>query len=103
MCIRDRPVVEFGGNVIADIVRMEIENDLLKSTRGSMVWRQALLTGSVNAQLGQVVLDVVPEGQGDQLLHRGKLTNNDGQIDINGDFQLGSGRELPGRCATKTQ
>jgi len=82
------PVAEFGGNVLADIVKVDIENNLLKSTRGSVVWRQASLAGTVNAQLGQVVLDVVPESQGDQLLHRGKLTNKDGQLDINGDFQL---------------
>ncbi len=82
------PVAEFGGNVLADIIKLEIENDLLKSTRGSVVWRQASVAGAVNAQLGQVVLDVVPEGQGDQLLHKGKLTNKDGQLDITGDFQL---------------
>ena len=82
------PVAEFGGNVIADIVKMEIENNLLKTTRGSVVWRQASVTGAVNAQLGQVVLDVVPETQGDQLVHKGKLSNKDGQLDINGDFQL---------------
>jgi len=82
------PVAEFGGNVIADIIKLEIESNVLKSTRGSVVWRQASVAGAVNAELGQVVFDIVPEPQGDQLLHKGKLTNTDGQLDINGDFQL---------------
>ena len=82
------PVVEFGGAVLADIIKLEIESNLLKSTRGSVVWRQASVEGAVNAELGQVVLDIVPESQGDQLLHKGKLTNTQGQLEIDGDFQL---------------
>ena len=46
------------------------------------------MAGAVNVQLGQVVLDIVPESQGDQLLHKGKLTNTQGQLEIDGDFQL---------------
>lgn len=82
------PVAEFGGNMLADIVKLEIENKLLKSTRGSVIWREAVVSGAVNAQLGQVVLDITPEQQGEQLMHRGTLSNQSGQLDINGEFQL---------------
>ena len=82
------PVAEFGGNVLADIVKVETENNLLKSTRGSVIWREATVSGAVSAQLGQVVVDIVPDPQGEQMLHNIKLTNSDGQVDIDGDLQL---------------
>jgi len=82
------PVAEFGGNVLADIVRLELDNNLLRSTRGSVVWREATVKGAVTAQLGQVVVDIVPEPDGEQLVHKVKLSNTDGQLEINGDLQL---------------
>lgn len=85
------PVAEFSGNVLADIETLELRNNLLRSTRGSIVWRKATVSGAVEAELGQVVLDIVPETEGDQLSHRGKLTNQDGQLEIKGDFQIDQG------------
>ena len=79
------PVAEFGGSVLANITRLELQNMLLKTTEGQILWRNAAVTGAVRAKLGQVQLDITPETDS---LHRAKLTNRDGQIEINGDFQI---------------
>ncbi|OED39181.1 hypothetical protein AB833_16750 [Chromatiales bacterium (ex Bugula neritina AB1)] len=82
------PIAEFDGIVMADIERVEVQNNLLKSTRGTVVWRNAEVQGALQAELGQVVVDIIPEKVEGSYSHRGKLSNSDGQIDINGEFQL---------------
>lgn len=82
------PVAEFGGRVIADIESLELENNLLKTTQGTVVWRNAIVTGALEAKLGQIVLDIVPELLEGKQLHRGKLTSKDGELEINGDLQI---------------
>ncbi len=82
------PVAEFGGRVIADIESLELENNLLKRTRGTVVWRNATVSGALQARLGQIVLDIVPELQEGVQNHRGKLTNQDGELEIDGDLSI---------------
>lgn len=82
------PVADFGGRVIADIEKLEVENNLLKTTHGTIVWSNAVVTGLVEASLGQVVLDVVPKPIDGNPSHEGKLSSKDGDLDIKGDFQI---------------
>ena len=82
------PVADFGGTVIADIESLSLENNLLTETQGTVIWRQARVTGLVEAQLGQVVFDVEPKAIDGKPAHIGKITNTDGDLDINGDFQI---------------
>lgn len=76
------PVAEFGGIVLADITKVEIENNLLKSSDGTVTWRDAEVKNTV--KLGQVVFDIEPQGE----QHIGKLSNTDGQLDIRGEVLL---------------
>ena len=64
------PVAEFGGILLADIEDLELENNLLKRTVGTLTWNNAEVKNTV--LLGQVVFDIVPQGE-DQ--HIGKLSN----------------------------
>lgn len=82
------PVADFSGNLIADIEELQLENNLLTTTTGTVVWRNALVTGLVEAKLGQVVLDVVPKPIDGKPGHVGKLSNTDGDLDISGDFEI---------------
>ncbi len=82
------PVADFGGNVIADIEDLQLENNLLTTTTGTVVWRNALVTGLLEAKLGQVVLDIVPKSVDGNPGHAGKLSNTDGDLDITGDFEI---------------
>ncbi len=82
------PVADFAGTVMADVERIEVQNNLLKSTRGTVIWRNAEVMGGLQAKLGQVVLDIVPEPVGDSYSHRGTLSNTDGQLEIKGEFEL---------------
>ena len=82
------PVADFGGNVIADIQNLELENNLLTTAQGTVIWRNALVTGLVEAALGQVVLDVEPKPIDGRPAHIGKLSNSDGDLEIKGDFQI---------------
>ena len=68
----------------ADIDTLELVNSKLHSTTGLVNWRNAAVSGAVNAKLGNVTLEVTP----DKNLHRGKLTNANGELEINGDFQI---------------
>ena len=54
------PVAEFGGILLADIEDLELENNLLKRTVGTLTWNNAEVKNTV--LLGQVVFDIVPEG-----------------------------------------
>ena len=77
------PVAEFGGILLADIEDLELENNLLKRTVGTLTWNNAEVKNTV--LLGQVVFDIVPEGE-DQ--HIGKLSNTDGQLELRGEVVL---------------
>ncbi len=78
------PVASFAGVINADIDSLELLNNKLHSTTGLVNWRNAEVSGAVNARLGNVTLEVTP----DKNLHRGKLTNADGELEIDGDFQI---------------
>ncbi len=78
------PVANFDGVINADIDTLELVNSKLHSTTGLVNWRNAAVSGAVNAKLGNVTLEVTP----DKNLHRGKLTNANGELEINGDFQI---------------
>lgn len=82
------PVADFGGKVIADIENLELENNLLTTAQGTVIWSNALVTGLVEAKLGQVVLDFEPKPVDGQAAHIGKLSNTDGDLEIKGDFQI---------------
>lgn len=82
------PVADFDGNVIADIEELELVNNLLTTARGTVVWSNAGVTGLVEANLGQLVLDIVPKPVDGQPGHAGKLSNKDGDLDISGDFEI---------------
>ncbi len=77
------PVAEFGGILLADIEDLELENNLLKRTVGTLTWNQAEVKNTV--LLGEVVFDIVPQGE-DQ--HIGKLSNTDGQLELSGEVLL---------------
>jgi len=77
------PVAEFGGILLADIEDLELENNLLKRTVGTLTWNNAEVKNTV--LLGQVVFDIVPQGE-DQ--HIGKLSNTDGQLELRGEVVL---------------
>lgn len=76
------PVAEFGGIILADIVDLELENNLLKRTEGTLRWNKAEIKNTV--LLGQVVFDIVPQGE----QHIGKLSNTDGQLELRGEVLL---------------
>lgn len=76
------PVAQFAGVLLADIEELELENNLLKRTQGKLIWSNAEVVNAV--KLGQVVFDVVPEGD----LHIGNLSNSNGQLDLSGAVQL---------------
>lgn len=82
------PIVDFGGNLIADIESLVLENNLLAETAGTVVWRNATLTGGLEAQLGQVVVDVTPQALDGRSGHVVVLSNNEGDLDINGEVQI---------------
>lgn len=77
------PVAEFGGILLADIKDLELENNLLKRTTGTLTWNSAEVKNTV--LLGQVVFDIVPQGE-DQ--HIGTLSNTDGQLELRGEVLL---------------
>ena len=78
------PVASFAGVIDADIDSLELVNSKLHTTNGVVNWRDAVVSGAVNAKLGNVTLEISP----DDNLHRGKLTNADGELEIDGDFQI---------------
>lgn len=82
------PIVDFGGNLIADVETLELENNLLKTALGSLVWRNALVTGGLQAELGQVLIDVVPEDVDGTAGHRATLSNQGGDIELSGNLQI---------------
>ncbi len=82
------PVADFEGQLLADIENLELKNNLLTTAKGTVIWSDALVTGLVEAKLGQVVLDFEPESIDGQAVHVGKLTNSDGDLDIKGDVQI---------------
>ncbi len=82
------PIVDFGGNLIADIETLELENNLLTETKGTIVWRNAQVTGGLQAELGQVVLDVAPQPVDGQTSHIAKISNKDGDLEISGEMQI---------------
>ncbi len=82
------PIVDFGGNLIADIETLDLENNLLKTARGTVVWRNALVTGGLQAELGQVVLDVEPQPIDGRPAHVAKISNKDGDLELNGELQI---------------
>ena len=51
------PVAEFGGIVQANIEELELENNLLKRTLGTLTWTKAEIKNTV--QLGEVLFDLV--------------------------------------------
>lgn len=82
------PIVDFGGNLIADIETLQLENNLLKTTRGTVVWRNAEVTGGLQAALGQVVLDVEPQQVDGKPAHIATLSSKDGDLELNGEVQI---------------
>ena len=76
------PVAQFAGVVLADIEELELENNLLKRTQGKLIWSSAEVINTV--KLGQVVIDIVPEGD----IHVATLSNKDGQLELSGGVQL---------------
>ncbi len=80
------PVAEFGGILLADIKDLELENNLLKRTEGTVTWNKAEVQSAVaTVLLGDVVFDIIPQGE-DQ--HIGKLSNTDGQLELSGEVLL---------------
>ena len=82
------PIVDFGGNLMADIETLELENNLLKTTRGTVIWRNAQVTGGLQAELGQVVLDVEPQPIDGKPAHVATISNKDGDLELNGELQI---------------
>lgn len=82
------PIVDFGGSLLADIQSLALEDNLLTETKGSVVWRNAQVTGAVQASLGQVVLDIAPQPVDGLPSHIAKISNNDGDLEINGEMQI---------------
>jgi len=82
------PIVDFGGNLLADIESLELENNLLTETTSTLIWRNATVTGGLQASLGQVVVDVVPQPVDGKPAHIVKISNNDGDLEINGEMQI---------------
>jgi len=78
------PVAEFGGVVNAQIDNAQLRGQILQQFSGLVTWRNAAVTGAVNANLGSVSLEVRPQGDS----HRGKISNADGDLDVNGELQL---------------
>ena len=76
------PIAQFGGVILANLEELELENNLLKRTQGTLIWSSAEVINTV--KLGQVVLDIVPDGE----LHVATLSNTDGQLDLSGTVQL---------------
>ena len=79
------PLAQFAGVLLADIEELELENNLLKRTQGKLIWSNSEIDAlNTELKLGQIVLDVVPEGD----LHIGNLSNSNGQLDLSGAVQL---------------
>lgn len=76
------PVAQFGGVLLADLEQLELENNLLKSTQGKIIWSKAEVINT--AKLGQVVFDIVPQGE----QHIGKLSNSGGEVELRGEILL---------------
>lgn len=82
------PIVDFGGNLIADIESLELENNLLTETTGTVIWRNAQVTGGLQAELGQVVLDIAPQPADGKMAHLATISNSDGDLEINGEMRI---------------
>ena len=82
------PIVDFGGNLVADIETLELQNNLLKSTRSTVIWRNAEVTGALQAALGQVVVDVVPQPIDGKPAHIATLSSKDGDLELDGEVQI---------------
>jgi hypothetical protein len=82
------PIVDFGGNILADIDFLELENNLLTETKGTVIWRDAQVTGGLQAALGQVILDVEPQAGDGVQAHIAKISNADGDLEIDGEMQI---------------
>lgn len=80
------PVAQFAGILLADIEELELENNLLKSTQGKLIWSNAeIISPAISTlKLGQVVFDVVPQGD----LHVGNLSSSNGQLELSGAIEL---------------
>lgn len=82
------PIVDFGGNLIADIQSLALENNLLTQAAGTLIWRSAIVTGGLEAKLGQVVVDVTPQPLDGKPAHVVKISNTDGDLNINGEVRI---------------
>lgn len=78
------PVATFDGILNADIDFIKLVNSRLQTTAATLNWRSAKINGAVNANLGNVELAITPDND----LHRGKLSNANGELEIDGDFQI---------------
>lgn len=78
------PVAQFAGTLNAAVDTMIVVQNRLRTTTGKVIWRNAVVSGAVNAKLGQITVDVAPEGEA----HLATLVNSAGELDIKGDFRL---------------
>jgi len=81
------PIAKFAGVLLADIEEITLENNLLKRTQGKLIWSSAQVDSQMagSVKLGQVVFDIVPDGEEQ---HVGKLSNTNGQLELNGEVLL---------------
>lgn len=79
------PIAAFSGQLDAGIELLEIRDQLLKTVRGTVDWKQALLEQPVRANLGDIALDIKPV---DENSHRGFLVAKGGDLSIDGTVDL---------------
>lgn len=85
------PIASFSGELIGDIERVSLVNNLLATAQGKLSWNNAALQTPIPTSLGTVEVDITPEGDQDHVVTlkaAGGDVAMDGSItlSLNGDF-----------------
>ncbi|MBX2878807.1 MAG: type II secretion system protein N [Granulosicoccus sp.] len=85
------PVASFAGEITADISQIKLVNQLLNRFDGTLQWRDAVLESPVPASLGNVTMEIKPDGEQTHVVTiaaAGGEVTADGTINVmlNGDF-----------------
>ena len=86
------PIASFSGELIGDIKRISMVDNLLAEALGTLTWENAELQTPIPTSLGTVVLDIRPEGEKSHIVTlkaEGGDVAMDGTVNLsmNGDFK----------------
>ena len=78
------PIAEFRGEITLQLEELSMKGQQFHKAEGTLVWNEARLIRPAPALLGQVTLDVLPQGDN----HLISLKNTGGELRLSGDITL---------------